>query len=279
MLTSYQILISYETELSSRLHESLPSDISFEFLHSEEARFLIKFSKRFDFFNIEFLVTGSEARVFCNFEVSKVDESIRNRVLSMLSYGLCKFSSMEGSLYEFTLWKGKKDFTILPSIDKLVVEHDLRLELSGRPCQIHTADLALIEIIKIQSAFIEWFKKDVIEDVSVEMQYEEEGASYELVISRYERSKINRKICIDFHGTACKICSINMEGIYGDIAEGFIHVHHIEKLATSGIKVIDPIKDLIPVCPNCHGIIHRTETPALPDEIRNLIKKQKGECL
>ena len=47
----------------------------------------------------------------------------------------------------------------------------------------------------------------------------------------------------------------------------------------SKTKVIDPIKDLIPVCPNCHGIIHRTRTPALPDEIRNLIKKQKGECL
>ena len=199
-------MISYETELSNRLYENLPDNISFELLYSEEKRFLIKFRKCFDSFDIDFVVAGSEARVFCDFEVCKVDDAIKNRILSMLSCGVCKLSGVEGSLYEFTLWKGKKDYTSIPSIEKLVVEHDLRLELSGRPSQIHTPDLASIEIVKMQSAFINWFEKDVIEDVSVEMQYEEEGASYELVISKYERSRINRKICIDFHGTICKIC-------------------------------------------------------------------------
>ncbi|MBX2983348.1 MAG: hypothetical protein KF843_11795 [Flavobacteriales bacterium] len=36
---------------------------------------------------------------------------------------------------------------------------------------------------------------------------------------------------------------------------------------------IDPIKDLRPVCPNCHSIIHRQKTPLTIDEVRILINE------
>ena len=45
---------------------------------------------------------------------------------------------------------------------------------------------------------------------------------------------------------------------YGALGEGFIHIHHLCPLHT--IKkdyVVDYKKDLIPVCPNCHAMIHR----------------------
>ena len=45
---------------------------------------------------------------------------------------------------------------------------------------------------------------------------------------------------------------------YGEVAEGLIHVHHIVPLSTIGAEYkLDPIKDLIPLCPNCHAVVHR----------------------
>ena len=46
--------------------------------------------------------------------------------------------------------------------------------------------------------------------------------------------------------------------VYGDIGKGFIHVHHLTPLwdIRQGYEV-NPVKDLRPVCPNCHAMLHR----------------------
>jgi len=42
-----------------------------------------------------------------------------------------------------------------------------------------------------------------------------------------------------------------------------MHVHHLKMLSEIGKNYrIDPIKDLRPVCPNCHSVIHM-ESPLL----------------
>jgi len=35
----------------------------------------------------------------------------------------------------------------------------------------------------------------------------------------------------------------------------------------------DPIKDLIPVCPNCHAMLHRKNPPFTPEEIKDMMFK------
>ena len=48
---------------------------------------------------------------------------------------------------------------------------------------------------------------------------------------------------------------ILLKDSYGEIGEGFIHVHHIipvSRLVIEKDYKINPIEDLIPVCPNCH---------------------------
>jgi putative restriction endonuclease len=50
---------------------------------------------------------------------------------------------------------------------------------------------------------------------------------------------------------------------YGkDFAEGFIEVHHIVPLS-AGEQVVDPAKDLIPVCANCHRMLHHKKASAI----------------
>lgn len=85
----------------------------------------------------------------------------------------------------------------------------------------------------------------------------EEGKSEQVSTNRYERNKEAREKCIAYHGCKCKVCDIDFETVYGDVGRGFIHVHHIVPISTIGISKVNPIKDLIPVCPNCHAMLHR----------------------
>jgi Predicted restriction endonuclease len=59
------------------------------------------------------------------------------------------------------------------------------------------------------------------------------------------------------------VCGFDFEKRYGAIGVGFIHVHHLVDIASIGGRYqVDPVRDLRPVCPNCHAMLHR-EKPAL----------------
>lgn len=72
-----------------------------------------------------------------------------------------------------------------------------------------------------------------------------------------ERNLKNRLAAIKFHGSICKICGFDFNKVYGkELADNFIEVHHIQPIS-QGLQPPDPKKDLIPVCSNCHRMLHR----------------------
>ena len=104
-----------------------------------------------------------------------------------------------------------------------------------------------------------------------------EGLKTRVTVNKYERSAIARKKCVDFHGVNCSICNINFFDTYGVIGKDFIHVHHLYPLHQVGMKYkVDFEKDLIPVCPNCHSMLHRKINGKEPsiEELKKMIKKQ-----
>jgi 5-methylcytosine-specific restriction protein A len=100
-----------------------------------------------------------------------------------------------------------------------------------------------------------------------------EGAVTTVLVNRYERSATARRECIEHHGAVCAVCSLDFKLTYGAIGEGFIHVHHIVPISSVGESyILDPIKDLVPVCPNCHAMLHRgTEIPRSIQELQKLV--------
>ena len=105
-----------------------------------------------------------------------------------------------------------------------------------------------------------------------------EGAKKTVVVNQYERNVEARRKCIAVHGYNCKVCGIDLEKTYGEIGHGFIHVHHIVPISSIGEEYqLDPIKDLVPVCPNCHAMLHRgADGKVLTiEELKELIRKQK----
>jgi len=84
-----------------------------------------------------------------------------------------------------------------------------------------------------------------------------EGAVRSIMVNAYERNPKARRECIHAHGTACCICGFTFGAVYGKVAEDYIHIHHIRPLSeVNGEYIVDPVKDLRPVCPNCHAVLH-----------------------
>ena len=110
-----------------------------------------------------------------------------------------------------------------------------------------------------------------VEPVEPALAGEVEGDVVEVVSRRYERSRINRAACIEIQGARCVVCGFDFGVAYGPIGDGFIHVHHVISVSTVGPgTVIDPGKDLVPVCPNCHAMLHTSKPPLPPDTLRKL---------
>lgn len=86
-----------------------------------------------------------------------------------------------------------------------------------------------------------------------------EGATTKVSVNKYERNPKARQECIKHHGYRCKVCGMDFQETYGELGKNFIHVHHIVPISTIGKEYkLDPINDLIPVCPNCHAMLHHS---------------------
>jgi len=102
-----------------------------------------------------------------------------------------------------------------------------------------------------------------------------EGRVRKVSVNIYERNPAARKKCIQHHGTNCSVCSFDFSEVFGPIGAEFIHVHHLKELSSVGKEYeIDPIKDLRPVCPNCHAMLHKGKPAYSISELQKAIRNQ-----
>jgi hypothetical protein len=95
-----------------------------------------------------------------------------------------------------------------------------------------------------------------------------EGGRRTFVLSVRERSGRAREACIRAKGTRCAACGMSFEEVYGERGAGFIEVHHLNPMAEAdGERTVDEAVDLVPVCPNCHRMLHRGERLLTPAEL------------
>lgn len=113
-----------------------------------------------------------------------------------------------------------------------------------------------------------------------------EGAKKQIYINAYERNTVAREKCISYYKkkddgkVRCQICGFCFEDFYGEEFKDKIHVHHIKALSQINKEYeVDPIKDLVPVCPNCHLALHSLDegysVSALKNKIQNKEYREK----
>lgn len=99
-----------------------------------------------------------------------------------------------------------------------------------------------------------------------------EGGLREVTLTVHERNPEARAQCLLFWGRACLACDLDFEARFAWLGKGLIHVHHLTPLSTTaGPREVDPKTDLIPLCPNCHAMIHSKSPPMNLDELRGVV--------
>ena len=128
-----------------------------------------------------------------------------------------------------------------------------------------------------------WFASDgeahqfLPEEVHAPQRYSE-GAATRVFVNSYERSRKARMACVRHHGYSCIVCGFSFEEAYGQIGESYIHVHHVRPLAEVGAEyTVDPVEDLVPVCANCHAMIHRTEPALTVEQLQAHLGELRGD--
>lgn len=140
-----------------------------------------------------------------------------------------------------------------------------------------TPQLKACRLVRIRDS---WFAVDPNAEVSQipeELAADElppmvEGAKAQITVNAYERSPEARAACIAHHGTTCAVCGFNFGQVYGAWGEGYIHAHHLIPVsARGGTYKVDPINDMVPLCANCHSMVHRRRGTLSLEELRSLM--------
>ncbi len=110
-----------------------------------------------------------------------------------------------------------------------------------------------------------------------------EGVENQYNLTRKERNPEIRRKCIEYykqlwHGRIhCICCGFDFGKAYGEIGEGYIEVHHLTPHHTfAGVHTVDPANDLIPLCSNCHSMIHRVKGQGECMTLKELKEHYKG---
>ena len=112
-----------------------------------------------------------------------------------------------------------------------------------------------------------------------------EGMRKEYAMTRYERNPLARQRCLEHYGPhcICQVCGFDFEAVYGsrENAGPYIEVHHIHphsEASKSGEHTVDCARDLIPLCANCHRMIHLLKPYLLtPDELREIVWSRRPD--
>ncbi|TBC12651.1 HNH endonuclease [Rhizobium ruizarguesonis] len=158
-------------------------------------------------------------------------------------------------------------------------------ELSASKIIEFTPELSDARLIELPDGWYASHTDDNFETIAeVVMGNEEaefwEGAAFRVHVNAYERNAEARKKCLQHFGFRCRACDIDFGEKYGVLGQGYIHVHHIKPIhQCGGAYKVDPIKDLVPVCANCHAMIHRRADPLTVDDIRAMLIRPRQKSI
>jgi len=140
---------------------------------------------------------------------------------------------------------------------------------------------------KLKNKLNWWNKEDDEEQIITEEIPESEvsklieGTAKQIWVNVYERAPRARRDCLDYYRepdgkVKCWICKMDFAGDYDESMAGKMHIHHRKPLHEIRQEYqVDPIKDLLPVCPNCHYVIHALGWS--PEELKERLDNKKSQ--
>lgn len=104
-----------------------------------------------------------------------------------------------------------------------------------------------------------------------------EGMRFSVVSTAIERNPEARRKCLEHYGCKCFVCAFEFKLKYGELGGNYIHVHHRTDISLSnGEYRVDPILDLIPLCPNCHAMVHQQKPSMSVEKLKEIYESQNA---
>lgn len=186
-------------------------------------------------------------------------------------------------------WSGTKlvqrlflelDILLNPDVTEILSLDILNEKVSSSQCWTPQSSGIRIsnEPEKLEEVWFEFILNQKLDIINIdEHQVFVEGRPFQITQTLYERNPHARKICLKYHGYSCSACKFNFKSTFGTIGNEYIHVHHLTPLsAVSDNYKLNPIHDLIPVCPNCHAMLHRRNPPYSIEELKSIVSNIKN---
>ena len=115
-----------------------------------------------------------------------------------------------------------------------------------------------------------------------------EGTQAIIKTKVYRRSSKLRERVIQFYTVGdrmkCQACCFDFEEFYGKYGKNFIEIHHQKPVFQFngddlGRTIKEALENVIPVCSNCHRMIHRRrDNPLTLDELKEYVQQDLDFC-
>ena len=126
--------------------------------------------------------------------------------------------------------------------------------------------------LKVEKVSSEENTLNLIEASKEMNEIEEHTPSCDETLEADYKEKL-KKECIDYYGAICDICGFDFGYTYGEAYEQCIDVHNQKDVQGEEIlPTTHPTEDLIPICHNCHQVIHSVVPALSVDEMRKMVK-------
>ncbi|AKL72885.1 putative restriction endonuclease [Actinobacteria bacterium IMCC26256] len=183
-----------------------------------------------------------------------------------------------------------KSLEVRIRVDELLLElpeappegwHSLEIEVR-KPLPRRTNDQEVIDAWTEAAGNMLCF---ILSAVGVSADYQEplgivEGFKRVSLQTEYERSPINRWRSIQHHGCRCWVCDVKFDELYGALGNDFIEVHHLFPLSSNSEgHVVDPVTEMVPLCSNCHSMVHKESPPVHPVRLRDILSLPSKESV
>lgn len=76
----------------------------------------------------------------------------------------------------------------------------------------------------------------------------------------------------------CSVCSFSFPETYGQVGVGFVEAHHIQPISSLTPYTIVSLDDIVPVCSNCHSMLHRHRPWLTVEQLRTIVSDQRKRC-
>jgi 5-methylcytosine-specific restriction protein A len=190
-----------------------------------------------------------------------------NLQIGTIGKAICKFLNIEPDLTNYNPNVKERGYFIVVH-RQYVKEHEIYWDLEPN---LRVALEKLNWVSKKDNLRIEILPTEINEE---ETKLYPEGTVVTVLVNKLERDKKARQTALKIHGSICMGCGIDFKKTYGKDIESIIEIHYtipLKKLIKD--RKTNPETDLIPLCPNCHAVVHSKKEVMTLKELQTRVKK------